>query len=1292
NAEHTVELELLAKKNPRQSDSVDGSNFLFDLDYFETRASQFELSGASIASTADTGTPTTLFDSALTQPDDFWNGAALTFTSGDNNGETVFVTDFDGDNGKLTFSPAVDTAVSEETFQLTPDGILIGERATRGIASLPSVARNDIGFETLGNLPTTADGKTKKGSFSIWVSPDFDSDADTDKHFIFDSGLQRLYYDGVGDKFHFEIWNPSTSSGQAADWETVDVESASQDFSAYEDFHLAAGWDADSGVKLFVNGIKTAKSTLWMAQPLSAGDKQFTVGKCGKKSAGNIDENLTYFSGTLAEPQIWNYVLLDSEIYEIYNSAIPSIGQAHTQKVESINSKVQSLLFNAPLVGTPNDRAGTLAGSAKLDSTTVGEVATISAMDGRESNWIENERVGFWKFDPAFAGQVPLFQDSSGNENTGIWNDADESGQSFPTGQFNSAAEFDGTDDYIDVGLTGQTAKAVSCWIFADDDSGGIIDFDGGVHSIETAAGAVVATGFDTPTIYVDGSVGSKITAGAWHHISITTATGVAVSVLEIGRVGETFFDGKIDDFAIYSRELAAEEVAKIYVAQSEDYVTFETSDDTTEVIAGFDTGPDRGIARVTIDENTPQEITTEIDTYSSTISVNQRFLVATGLDAKRHTVKIKSADVANLNSSGGIIVPQFIESGSQPTVGSSQMIVNGRLADDVMNQDFTDFPNAVQFPGKGNISELQHTGTLEMWVTGALAAGDHFLDTRDSSGNNGLRIYMDSADSLVFEFQNADSAISIADADFSDSFDSESSNHILAKWQYSGDSEMGMSLYLNGRKVAENISQIFTPTSHSGIVLGNDSTPDAVSDFDGLIYDFAIYSHSMEDGGVAVNSFAAPNSEIWKAWKSVATETQRIASLQIDSDTTVNAADDSTTTFFLERGGLRPKVFTAESYEINNRNAGLGLRIGDSENTGLAQEFQIGATGAIPAVSLRLKKVGTPSGDIFIEIQTDAAGLPSGTSVANGISNSMAVDEIAANDYEWATFTFAAPPILRTDTIFHLVLKGNYTASAEDYISWGADSDSPEYSNGTSEIKNNEWADSVEDFIFRIHENYPLAASVNAYVNGLEVSIDSVKAGTYARLNDSDGITQISSQFAVGSIQNKNEIPAAGFLFLGNPTGNLKREKVYYSSYSSNVFSGLKRGIDGTVPGNWTDGTIVEIAGTLTLASAPTDGSDLFVKYNYSGDAIDRSRGTYNIEHGTISFLDTAMKASDGWSENDSDLAGYWKFDPAFAGQAPLFQDSSGNENTGIWNDADESGQSFPTGQFNNAAEFDGA
>ncbi|MFH1545938.1 MAG: LamG domain-containing protein, partial [Patescibacteria group bacterium] len=450
NSEHTVELELLAKKNPRQSDSVDSSNFLFDLDYFETHASQFELAGASIASTADTGTPTTLFDSALTQSDDFWNGAALTFTSGDNNGETVFVTDFDGDTGKLTFFPAVGTTVSEETFQLTPDGILIGERATRGIAATSSNSQNPE-FETLGNLPTTADGKTKKGSFSIWVSPDFDSDADTDKHFIFDSGLQRLYYDGVGDKFHFEIWNPSTSSGQAADWETVDVESASQDFSAYENFHLAAGWDADSGVKLFVNGIKTAKSTLWMAQPLSAGDKQFTVGKCGKKSAGNIDESSTYFSGTLAEPQIWNYVLLDSEIFEIFNSTIPSVGQAHTQKVESINFKVQSLLFNAPLVGTPNDRAGTLAGSAKLDSITVGEVATIAAMDGRESNWIENERVGFWKLDGNYS-------DASGNENTGAWNDVDESGQSFPTGQFNNAAEFDGVDDYVDVGLTGQTA------------------------------------------------------------------------------------------------------------------------------------------------------------------------------------------------------------------------------------------------------------------------------------------------------------------------------------------------------------------------------------------------------------------------------------------------------------------------------------------------------------------------------------------------------------------------------------------------------------------------------------------------------------------------------------------------------------------------------------------------------------------------------------------------------------------------------------------------------------------
>ncbi|MCF7836107.1 hypothetical protein K9N08_00405, partial [Candidatus Gracilibacteria bacterium] len=274
------------------------SKFAFSLDYLETHPSQYELAGAGIASTADSGTTTTIVDAALTQADDYWNGYALEFTSGSNNGEVVFVTDFVAATDTLTFTPAVGTAVGTETFKMSPDGVLINARASRGVTPRPSgtpLVRGAVSFDVLGNLPTTADGKAKKGTFSTWVSPDFASNADTNKHYVFDSGLQRLYYDGVGDKFHFEIYNPSTSSGQVANWETVDVTSAAQSFSAHANLHLAASWDADSGLKLFVNGVKTVKSVKWDAQAISAGAKTMTIGAKGDHLARELEDDLVAY-------------------------------------------------------------------------------------------------------------------------------------------------------------------------------------------------------------------------------------------------------------------------------------------------------------------------------------------------------------------------------------------------------------------------------------------------------------------------------------------------------------------------------------------------------------------------------------------------------------------------------------------------------------------------------------------------------------------------------------------------------------------------------------------------------------------------------------------------------------------------------------------------------------------------------------------------------------------------------------------------------------------------------------
>jgi len=71
-------------------------------------------------STADGGDTTYLVDAALTQANDYWNGAFVLFTSGINNGQVRQVTDFDSTLGKATWTAPLPTAVaSGDTFTIT---------------------------------------------------------------------------------------------------------------------------------------------------------------------------------------------------------------------------------------------------------------------------------------------------------------------------------------------------------------------------------------------------------------------------------------------------------------------------------------------------------------------------------------------------------------------------------------------------------------------------------------------------------------------------------------------------------------------------------------------------------------------------------------------------------------------------------------------------------------------------------------------------------------------------------------------------------------------------------------------------------------------------------------------------------------------------------------------------------------------------------------------------------------------------------------------------------------------
>jgi len=130
------------------------------------------------------------------------------------------------------------------------------------------------------------------------------------------------------------------------------------------------------------------------------------------------------------------------------------------------------------------------------------------------------------------------------------------------------ALDFDGEEeDYVHVGDIHSDIKTISFWIQASAVSGTdyVIDLNGTAY-ITIATGVVTASnGITSPTYYlnaveVSSTSDRTITAGAWYHVAITTASSINANDVDVGRIlddppGPGYFDGKIDEIRLWDDE-----------------------------------------------------------------------------------------------------------------------------------------------------------------------------------------------------------------------------------------------------------------------------------------------------------------------------------------------------------------------------------------------------------------------------------------------------------------------------------------------------------------------------------------------------------------------------------------------------------------------------------------------------------------------------------------------------------------------------------------------------------------
>ena len=133
------------------------------------------------------------------------------------------------------------------------------------------------------------------------------------------------------------------------------------------------------------------------------------------------------------------------------------------------------------------------------------------------------------------------------------------------------------------------------------------------------------------------------------------------------------------------------------------------------------------------------------------------------------------------------------------------------------------------------------------------------------------------------------------------------------------------------------------------------------------------------------------------------------------------------------------------------------------------AQSFQLTTAGEVSAVALYMKKNAGTTAELAIRIETDNAGVPSGTAVTNGTTTLSA---FTTTTYRYKYATFSTPPILNASTTYWLVAQHTTEGSGTSQYYWGSDASSPGYAtyNAAAYATSTWTAQTGKDQLFRIY------------------------------------------------------------------------------------------------------------------------------------------------------------------------------------------------------------------------------
>ncbi|MEK7104734.1 MAG: LamG domain-containing protein, partial [Patescibacteria group bacterium] len=241
----------------------------------------------------------------------------------------------------------------------------------------------------------------------------------------------------------------------------------------------------------------------------------------------------------------------------------PTTGETQLLSLDSDAVNWRSDIMASTTIATSTDTV------LKMEGT-----GSLKIEMGKASSTVNTGVVALWRMEETGTTTGTYLYDETANNN-----DATTTGTTVVDGIFGKARSFNGTSDVVSaLALTGGTAvQSVDFWVYPITTTEYFVDLNGSAY-VWANAGTVTATGFTSPTIYVNGAVSSVVVAGQWQHIAVTTGTALNASAPKIGKTTTNFMEGNIDEARVLSRVLSADEIAETYRMGANHHLTRQIS------------------------------------------------------------------------------------------------------------------------------------------------------------------------------------------------------------------------------------------------------------------------------------------------------------------------------------------------------------------------------------------------------------------------------------------------------------------------------------------------------------------------------------------------------------------------------------------------------------------------------------------------------------------------------------------------------------------------------------------